>query len=291
MQQHVQTLVKKVSPSVVAVEIGAGSGSGVVISAEGLVLTAGHVCEEPGQDVRFTFPDGKTARGKTIGLGTNNDTGLMRITDSGPWPHVDMGEIESAHSGDWVLALGHPGGFDPGRSLVVRLGRIIRLTPALQTDCTISPGDSGGPVFDMYGRVIGIHSFISTAMVDNFHVPITAFNEDWQTMVAAEKAPLPPRGPEAFVGTTGVDDEKGYRIIAVAKEGPAFKAGLKVGDVVVEVEGRQILAAASFQRLIRESGPGETVNINIRRGTNALSLNVKLGAAKKGDGSVIGAQP
>ena len=130
--------------------------------------------------MRFTFPDGKTARGKTVGVNLDNDTGLMRITDRGPWPHADVGDLQQARVGDWVLALGHPGGFDLRRSLVVRLGRIIRMeADALQTDCTISPGDSGGPLFDMHGRVIGIHSAISSSLAENFHVAVTAFYDGW----------------------------------------------------------------------------------------------------------------
>ena len=180
MERHVKALAARVSPAVVAVEVGNGSGSGVVISADGLVLTAGHVCGGPDRTVRFTFPDGKTARGKTLGRNYESDTGLMRITDRGPWPHAAMGDLAQARVGDWVLALGHPGGFDLRRSLVVRLGRIIRLEAgALQTDCTISPGDSGGPLLDMHGRVIGIHSAISTSVAENFHVAVTEFYDGW----------------------------------------------------------------------------------------------------------------
>jgi len=283
IEQHVQKLVQKVSPAVVAVEVGNGSGSGVIISSDGLVLTAGHVGGKANLKVTFTFADGKKARGKTIGVDSEDDTGLMKITDPGPWPHVDTGEVESAHRGDWVLALGHPGGFDLRRSLVVRLGRLIRLSPNLQTDCTISPGDSGGPLFDMYGRVIGIHSFISSSMADNFHVPMTAFYSDWDSMLKPEEE-LPQGHLPAFVGAKGVDDSpKGCRLTEVDKDSPALKAGLKVGDVILEVDGREILVAASFQRMIAEASPGETVSLNIRRGSKSMSVNVKLGAAKKGD--------
>jgi len=121
MERHVEALVARASPAVVAVEVGSGSGSGVVISADGLVLTAGHVCGAPDRTVRFTFPDGKTARGKTLGRDYESDTGLMRITDRGPWHYAPMGDLAHARVGDWVLALGHPGGFDVRRSLVVRL--------------------------------------------------------------------------------------------------------------------------------------------------------------------------
>ena len=187
IEQNVEKLTAKISSAVVEVEVGSGSGSGVVISPEGLVLTAGHVCGRPNRTVRFTFPDGKKAQGKTLGVGEDSDTGLMRITDRGPWPWTPLGELEQGRAGDWVLALGHPGGFDAKRSLVVRLGRIIRLrSDAVQTDCTISPGDSGGPLFDMHGRVIGIHSYISGSMADNFHVPIAKFYEEWEEMAKTQ---------------------------------------------------------------------------------------------------------
>src|ERR1035438_10400655 len=91
MERHVKALAARVSPAVVEVEVGSGSGSGVVISADGLVLTAVHVCGQVNRNVRFTFPDGKTARGKTVGVDYESDTGLMRITDRGPWPHAPMG--------------------------------------------------------------------------------------------------------------------------------------------------------------------------------------------------------
>jgi len=190
MQDQVRNLVKRLSPAVVEVEVGYGSGSGVVISTDGLVLSAGHVCSRAGRDVRVTFADGKRARGKTLGADADSDTGLIRITDSGPWPCAAMGDLAKTGIGDWVLALGHPGGFDAKRSLVVRLGRIIRLTSdAVQTDCTISPGDSGGPLFDMSGRVIGIHSAISSSLSENLHVPVTEFYTHWDQLLSPKTKP------------------------------------------------------------------------------------------------------
>jgi serine protease Do len=279
MEQHVKTLVARVSATVVAVEVGYNSGSGVIISADGLVLTAGHVCGRPGRDVRFTFPDGKTARGKTLGVDRESDTGLMRITDSGPWPQAAMGELEQTRIGDWVLALGHPGGFDPRRSLVVRLGRIIRLVPeVLQTDCTISPGDSGGPLFDMYGRVIGIHSAISRSVSENFHVPVTLFYSAWTQLVSGEKGGNLVDWPRAYLGATVVDDAGGCRLSFVEANGPAFQAGLKVGDLVLKVDEREIKVSASFRRWVAEAEPGETLSLSIKRGDKLLALDVKLQA-------------
>lgn len=277
IERQVKTLVPKVSPAVVAVEVGFASGSGVVISADGLVLSAGHVCGRAGRDVLFTFPDGKTARGKTLGVDREADTGLMRITDPGPWPHVAVGDLEEACIGDWVLALGHPGGFDLKRSLVVRLGRIIQAAPGvLQTDCTISPGDSGGPLFDMHGRVLAIHSAISTSLAENFHVPITEFFDTWTTLATGQNGNTLASRPRAYVGASAADDPAGCRLSAVEKDGPAFNAGLRPGDLVLKVEGRDILVSAVFRRWIAEAQPGETLNLEIKRGDKLLSLQVKL---------------
>lgn len=278
MERRVKDLVHKVSPAVVAVEIDGSSGSGVVISADGLVLTAGHVASEADRRVRFTFPDGKTVRGLSLGA-ADYDTGLMRITEPGPWPYVPLGDLNQAQPGDWVLALGHPGGFDLRRSLVVRLGRIIRILPdILQTDCTISLGDSGGPLFDMHGRVIGIHSAINASLVGNFHVPINEFYDEWQHLA---KATLnnEPRTVLAYVGAKGSDTTQGCRLSTVEENSPASKAGLRVGDLVMKVEGREIKAAAVFRRWLEEAEPGETLHLEVKRGEQLLSMAVAVGKA------------
>jgi serine protease Do len=279
IQDHVAALVSKVSPAVVDVQVGYSSGSGVVVTSDGLVLTAGHVVGRQGRSVIFTFPNGKTARGKTVGLNEDADTGLMRITDPGPWPHVNVGEMKHAHLGDWALALGNPGGFDPKRSLVVRLGRIIRLMPGVvQTDCTIFPGDSGGPLFDMYGRVIGIHTAIASFNDENFHVPITEFFDTWSELTAAPLPPPkpPPARPPAYCGLSVVDDAGGCRVSKIEKNSPAGKAKLREGDLVLTVDRRRIEVASSFERWIAESGPGETLLLQIKRGAKVLSVPIKL---------------
>jgi serine protease Do len=275
MERLVQGLVSRLSPAVVVVEVGSGTGSGIVITPDGLVLTAGHVNGRAGRDVNVRFPSGRSVRGKTLGSNSGNDTGLLKITEPGPWPFAPVGDLESTLLGDWVLALGHPGGFDAQRSRVARLGRIIQLAPGvLQTDCTISPGDSGGPLFDMHGRVIGIHSFISTSMAENFHVPITKFRDDWKQL-AAPGAGTP---PAVHLGATIADDANGCRIATVEPRTPAARAGLKAGDRVLKVEGRDIKSAAVFQRWLAEAQPGETLAFEIKRGQATLHLTVKLEA-------------
>jgi serine protease Do len=285
IQDRVAALVARVSPSVVDVALGFSSGSGVIISSDGLVLTAGHVVSRPGRPVTFTFPNGKTAHGKTIGLNEDADTGLMRITDPGPWPYVSVGDLKHTHLGDWALALGNPGGFDPKRSLVVRLGRIIRLMPGVvQTDCTIFPGDSGGPLFDMYGRVIAIHTAIASSADENFHVPITEFFDTWNELTAAPLPPpkAPPVRPQAYCGLSVDDDDIGCRLVKVEKNSPAYKAGLQAGDHVLEVERRRIEVASSFEQWIAESRPGETLRLEIQRGDKVFPVSIKLQTQPRG---------
>ena len=277
MQDRVSALVSQVSPAVVAVELtnedGNASGSGVVISADGLVLTAGHVGEWPNHPVTFTFPDGRTAVGKTLGIDEDADTGLMRITEPGPWPHVNVGDMKNAKLGDWALALGHPGGFDAKRSLVVRLGRIIRLMPGVvQTDCTIFPGDSGGPLFDMYGRVIGIHTAITDSTTENFHVSITEFMDTWDELVGR------PERPPAYSGLTIMDEGKVCRLTKIDKNSPAGRTGLREGDQVLKVNGRHVFASATFERWLAESAAGETLQVEVKRGQKIFDYSIKLQA-------------
>ncbi len=186
-EKHIEKLVSRISGAVVAVQVGRATGSGVVISEDGLVLSAAHVCRQPNREVIFTFASGKTARGRTLGTNHDVDAGLMKISAQGKWPHVEIGDLQGARTGDWVLGLGHPGGFEPDRAVVVRLGRLIRIGGAsLQTDCTLLGGDSGGPLFDMYGRVIGIHSKIGDSTSANFHVSIQAYLDNWERLAKAE---------------------------------------------------------------------------------------------------------
>jgi serine protease Do len=187
--------------------------------------------------------------------------------------------LDQAKAGDWVLALGHPGGFDLRRSLVVRLGRIIRYVEgALQTDCTISPGDSGGPLFDMAGRVIGIHTAISSSMAANFHVEITEYYDVWDQLARGTSASDLMAHPRAYVGASAVDDEPGCRVTAVEKDGPASKAGLKPGDIVLKVDGRDVAASAAFQRWVAEAKPGETLKLEVKRGDETLKLELRVEA-------------
>jgi serine protease Do len=285
METHVQELVTRVSPAVVAVRVGQAAGSGVVVSADGLVLSAAHVGGEPGRDVRFTFPDGRTARGETLGTDHGMDAGLMRITDAGPWPFVPLGKPDDAMVGDWVLALGHPGGFDAERPVLVRLGRIIWLTgPVIRTDCTLVSGDSGGPLIDMHGRVIAIHSRISESTTANFHAPVGSYISSWERLAAGENWGA--RGPRSrsWVGVRGMNHPDGLQLQEVIEGGPAFKAGLRDGDIVMRLNGQPVTDYNLFLRTVSEASPGEPVTLEIRRADEQWEVDVIVEARRRGGG-------
>jgi len=195
IQDQVTAVAQKVLPATVALQVGGAQASGVIVSADGYVMTAAHVITQPGRDVKIIFPDGTTAQGKTLGLNPAVDGGLVQITDEGSWPFAPIAaREEAAKPGDWCLALGHPGGFQPGRTPPVRFGRVITTEQTvIRSDCTISMGDSGGPLFDMQGRVIGIHSRIADDASMNLHVPAATYQDAWEVLKAGEIAKQPAR--------------------------------------------------------------------------------------------------
>ncbi len=273
MERHVEDLVRRVSPAVVGVRIGSSVGTGVVISEEGLVLCAAHVCGAPGRPVRFWFPGGRAARGETLGTDHERDAALIKITDPGPWPWVPVAEAGRVRTGDWVMAMGHPGGFDAKRAEVVRLGRVLRRGNLLQTDCTLISGDSGGPLFDMHGRVIAIHSRISGSLAGNFHVPIDTYLLTWDRLARGDDW-----GNErpSTIGVRAVDTPEGCRLERVNEGGPASEAGLHPGDIVLRVDGKPVEGADAFARHVRETRPGVRLTLLVRRGDEELSFKVKV---------------
>ncbi len=187
MEKHVQEVLKKVMPAVVGVRVGPGQGSGVIINEDGTILTAGHVSGKPDQTAVVILTNGKQHKGKTLGRNGGIDSGMMKISDEGKYPFLEMGNSSDLKPGQWVIAIGHPGGFRPNRTPVVRVGRILVVNQSfIRTDCTLVGGDSGGPLFDMQGRVIGIHSRIGGfAITENIHVPVDAFRRDWAKLEKA----------------------------------------------------------------------------------------------------------
>ena len=187
IQEKVGELAERLSPAVVGIRIGTECGSGVIVSSDGLILTAGHVMRNPNQDARISLPDGRTVDAKTLGRCPWADAGMARITEEGEWPFAEVGRSKDLQRGTWCMAMGHPLGYRADRPPVVRVGRILLPdSEMLHSDAPIVAGDSGGPLFDLEGRVIGINSRISPNVNYNFHVAIDVFHENWDVMLAGK---------------------------------------------------------------------------------------------------------
>ena len=194
IQNAAMEVAEKVRPATVGLMLRNAMGSGVIISEDGYILTAAHVVGRPGREVDVLLPDGTKTTAISLGLHTSADGALCKIKETGKkWPFVPFIEKRQAPKiGDWCIAMGHPGGFDEERGPPVRVGRIIdSKSTVLRTDCPITSGDSGGPLLDMQGRVIGIHSRITQSLTENYHVPATAYRDAWDRLVEGEYYPKP----------------------------------------------------------------------------------------------------
>ncbi len=287
IQKQLQRVVEAATPATVSVRVGNAFGSGVIVSADGLVLTAGHVVGQPNTDVTFIFPDGKTAKGKTLGMNQQIDSGMMKITDPGPWPFVPVAKSGDIKGGQWVVAIGQPGGFDGERTPPVRLGRVLFANgDVINTDCTLVGGDSGGPLFNMQGEVVGIHSRIGRRITNNFHVPISTYHETWDRLAAAESWGNRLGGSEPvrtwpMLGIAGKRGAERCEVTQVYPDRPAAVAGLKVGDVITSFAGKPVNSFEELGKLLADQKPLSQVEVELKRGDETLKLNVRLGITNR----------
>ena len=183
LEQRVQELAEKVRPATISMF----GGTGVVVGKEGYILSAGHVVIEPGRQIRIRFPDGTRATAVTLGADDRYDSGMAKITSKGDFPYLEMGKSSDLELGEWCLAVGFPVSFSRSDKPPVRLGRILsNRSRTIVSDCTIMGGDSGGPLFDLDGKVIGINSRVSGSLNQNVHVPVDVFTRDWDSLTKKE---------------------------------------------------------------------------------------------------------
>ncbi len=250
--------------ALVCIEIDGGSGSGVIVSPNGLILSAAHVVMEPGKQLNIVLPGGKKVKGETLGLVPDTDAGMARIIDEGTYDFVPLGDYAELKLGHWCYALGHSGGWDEKRGPVVRIGRIIRLKDGtMQSDCKLIGGDSGGPIFDMHGRLIGINSRVGGNIEESLHCPTDVFIHDDN---ALRRGLVVGQEKDAFLGATTVENEgKGVKITKLLKDGPAMRAGLKEGDTITAAFNEPITEKAKFTTALGRIKAGERILLKIRR--------------------------
>jgi serine protease Do len=280
LQDRVESVVTRVAPTVVGIQVRGGQGSGVIVSDDGYVLTAGHVAGAPGRTVVVHLPDGSFVSATTLGVNHAADAALIKITEpppGGKWPFSPMGHSGKLTAGAWCVAMGHPGGYKLGRTPPLRLGRLLETRGNyLRSDCTLVGGDSGGPLFDLDGNVIGIHSRIGSTVNDNVHVPVDTFRDAWQRLANSEEW-----GDSMFLSRKpylGIDtDPPTCRILTVHPKSPAARAGLKVGDVVTSFDGKDVSNFAGLAFQLSTHRPGATVNVVVLRDGKPVTLSLVIG--------------
>lgn len=283
MQAHVKKLVQKLTTSVVSVEIEASQGSGVLVTEDGFVLTAGHVIMPPietqkNRKTTVRFADGKGFPATSLGVNVGMDSGLVKMETPPDRPYVEMGDSSKLKVGQWVLALGHPGGFQSDRPPVLRLGRILEINRnEIRTDCPLVGGDSGGPLFDMEGKVIGIHSRIGDDLGKNLHVPVNTYGQQWDRLAKGDKwGNFGELIRQPWIGVSGDQQGPEARITRIAPNSPAAKAGLQEGDVIVEFDGNKVTDFKSLAEVLFTLTVHQKVSCSVKRGSETIAVEIEI---------------
>ncbi len=287
IQDALLEAIPKAKAATVCIDLGEGTGSGVIVSADGLVMTAAHVSTAVGKDVTVIMPDGGKLKGETLGLMAEFDAALLQITGDKPeggFPFVEINRTDDTELGDWIFSLGHSGGFDKERGAVARLGRLVRVAnTTIQTDGTLIGGDSGGPLFDMEGRLIGIHSRVGPQLPVNMHVPVKVFLDGWDGMLKSEfigEGPFAQKAEKGkgYLGVATSDVEGGLEITKVGKKSPAEDAGLEEGDVLKSLNGEALDSREKLKAVLAELAAGDKLELEITRDGKDETINMHLGA-------------
>ena len=271
LEQHVQGLLKKIRPATVALS----GGSGVVVSKDGFVLTCAHVNQRPGRTITVTFPDGKRVKAITLGNNHGIDAGMAKITEPGEYPFVPIGSSADVQPGQWCLATGYPVSFHRGHQPAVRLGRVIvNKQRIIVSDCLIMGGDSGGPLLDLFGNVIGINSRVNNSLDTNIHVPVDEYRVNWDRFVASQD--WSDQNPRTYMGITRDSEFEQVRIAMIKAGSPAERAGIQIGDTITAFDDQSI---ANFDELLKHMNrhkPKDTVRLSVQRGSETLHITIEL---------------
>ena len=270
----------------------ANFGSGVIISADGYILTNAHVVKGK-TNIKATLNDKREYHAKLIGADDKSDIALLKI-DAEDLPAAKIGNPNELKSGEWVAAIGAPFGFDNSvtAGIVSAKGRTLpneTYTSFIQTDVAINPGNSGGPLFNLKGQVVGINSQIYSRsggfMGISFAIPIdTAMNvaEQLKTDGKVQRGQLGVVIQEVthdLAKSFGLDKPTGALVSKVLPNSPAAAAGLQVGDIIRGVNGKEIVSSGDLPVIVGSTAPGKEVKLQIWRQRAELEVGVTLGSA------------
>ena len=319
-------IYQNVSPSVVEItstlqsggpfgQQAQGTGSGIVIDTDGRILTNNHVIDGA-QSIQVRFADGSTSSAKVLGSDPANDLAVIQVTDSGLQLHpAQLGDSEALRVGDAVLAIGNPFNLESTltQGIVSATGRTYStgantrpIRNMIQTDAAVNPGNSGGPLLNCHGEVIGINTLLENPTGDNVNVGVAfavAINTAKQSISQMESGQAVTRPWLGIAGVditpavakeASIDAQKGVYVTLVSAGGPASKAGLKGaftsqnqatssstvrsgGDVITAVDGKEVSTLEQLAGYLDENKkPGDSVELTLVRGGTEMSVQVHL---------------
>jgi len=281
-----------------------GQGSGFIISSDGLILTNAHVVREA-KDVTVKLSDRREFSAKVLGADTTTDIAVLKI-NAKDLPTVRLGNPKQLEVGDPVMAVGAPFGFEQTatQGIVSAKGRSLpgdSVVPFIQTDAAVNPGNSGGPLFDGTGAVVGINAQIYSQSGGYqglaFAIPIDVALKVKDQIVTTGKATHGRLGVtvqdvnQSLAESFGMKRPDGALIASVARNSAAAKAGLKPGDVITEVNGEAIVRSGSLSSVIGMASPGEKVKLKVWRERASVDIEAKLGGADEADKQVADNEP
>ncbi|SAI69315.1 serine protease [Bordetella ansorpii] len=271
-----------------------GEGSGFIISADGTILTNAHVVKDA-KEVTVKLTDRREFRAKVLGSDPQTDVAVLKI-DASNLPVVKIGNVNDLEVGEWVLAIGSPFGLENTATagIVSAKGRSLpddTSVPFIQTDVAVNPGNSGGPLFNSRGEVVGINSQIYSRTGGyqglSFSIPIDVAYKIKDQILAHGKAQHAMLGVtvqevnQALADSFKLKSPSGALVSNVQPGSAAEKAGLKPGDVVRKVDGREIVSSGDLSSLISLSSPGQKISLEIWRDGAVKELTATLGHMSK----------
>ncbi|NEO17581.1 MULTISPECIES: HhoA/HhoB/HtrA family serine endopeptidase [Moorena] len=279
-----------------------GQGSGFIIDNSGILLTNAHVVENADK-VTVTLKDGRKFDGQVKGVDEFTDLAVVKINGTS-LPIASLGDSSQVQVGDWAIAVGNPLGLDNTVTLgiVSTIGRSSaqagipdKRLDFIQTDAAINPGNSGGPLLNATGEVIGINTAIrANAMGIGFAIPINKVKEISNKLAQGQKVVHPYIGVRMTTLTPELAQENnndpnsvfllpevnGVLVVQVMPDTPAADAGMRRGDIIVQIDGRPVTNATQLQRLVENSGVNKVLEIKVRRGKQTTSVFVRTDALK-----------
>jgi len=269
-----------------------GLGSGFIVSPDGVIMTNAHVVRDA-REVTVKLNDRREFRAKVLGSDLKTDIAVLKI-DASNLPVVPLGHSNDLKVGEWVLAIGSPYGFDSTvtAGVVSAKGRSLpddSNVPFIQTDVAVNPGNSGGPLFNTRGEVVGINSQIYSQTGGfqglSFAIPIDLAGRIKDQIVATGKVEHAKLGVtvqevnQGFADSFNLATPEGALVANVERGSPADKAGLKSGDVIRKMNGQRIIASGDLPAMVGVALPGDKINLDVWRDGKIVTLSATLGNA------------